>query len=215
MSRYERNKFSKKEQKKLKNAKVVIFGCGGLGGGAAESLVRIGVGKLLLVDFDVFEMSNLNRQMFSTSKNLGKLKAKVLKKELKLINPDTRIQIYTRKIKKSDLSKFADYKIWLDCLDDISLKLALSKFCNTNNINLIHAAIGGDTFEFSLNYDLSKVYQNSKKGIEKTLGNQVMCARICSNFQASEAVKLILNKKQKAFLAIGNLGYNELEILRN
>lgn len=42
-----------------------------------------------------------------------------------------------------------------------------------------------------------------------------MCARICSNFQASEAVKLILNKKQKAFLAIGNLGYNELEILRN
>ena len=87
MNRYLRNKnlISHEEQVKLSQMKVAVLGCGGLGGYVIEMLARLGVGKLILVDFDTFDESNLNRQLISTEKNLGSSKVEEAIKRIKLI----------------------------------------------------------------------------------------------------------------------------------
>ena len=84
MERYLRNKKSitESQQDALSKCHVVVLGCGGLGGSVAESLARIGVGKLTLVDNDVFVLSNLNRQRFSTNKTIGQSKVEIAKEKL-------------------------------------------------------------------------------------------------------------------------------------
>lgn len=80
-NRYLRNKIlSEENQQLLKESKVVIFGMGGLGGYVAEGLTRIGIGELVLIDYDVFSESNLNRQRFSYEDNIGKKKVLEAKK---------------------------------------------------------------------------------------------------------------------------------------
>ncbi|MBP6324515.1 MAG: ThiF family adenylyltransferase, partial [Sulfurospirillum sp.] len=87
--RYKRNQktISTQEQYALFQSHVVIIGCGGLGGFVSEMLTRIGVGTLTLIDGDVFEEHNLNRQNFSSIQTLGQNKAKVLAQKLQEINP--------------------------------------------------------------------------------------------------------------------------------
>ena len=87
--RYKRNQktISQSEQHTLFKSTVLVLGCGGLGGFVAEMLCRIGVGNLILMDGDVFDEHNLNRQNFSTIKTLGLHKAEVLRNGLEAINP--------------------------------------------------------------------------------------------------------------------------------
>ena len=76
----------------------MIVGLGGLGGHLADNLVRLGVSKLMLVDFDVFEVSNLNRQLYSTQHNIGDYKVHVLREQLQKINQDCLIEVSIEKI---------------------------------------------------------------------------------------------------------------------
>ena len=88
-SRYERNGIiTDDEQNRLKRTKVAIVGLGGLGGYVAEQLVRLGIGELVLVDGDVFNESNLNRQLFSTEAAIGHSKAEVANARLKAIDSE-------------------------------------------------------------------------------------------------------------------------------
>jgi len=86
--RYDRNfnTFSPEEQSKLGVSTVVIIGLGGLGGGVCEMLARVGIGRLILVDGDVFEVSNLNRQLLSQERLIGFPKAEAARDRVKSIN---------------------------------------------------------------------------------------------------------------------------------
>jgi molybdopterin/thiamine biosynthesis adenylyltransferase len=85
--RYQRNykTISVEDQNELNNSTVAIVGCGGLGGTMAEEFTRLGVGSLILVDGDIVEESNLNRQLFSTEKNIGVKKVEAAKNGWKLL----------------------------------------------------------------------------------------------------------------------------------
>ncbi len=114
----------------LAKAHVVVFGVGGVGGTAAEALLRSGVGKLTLVDFDVVDPSNLNRQMLFEQSSIGKSKVEEAKKRLLSINPQAEIQIINEKIGGTffDLHPLkADF--FLDAVDDLSAKLAIAEYC--------------------------------------------------------------------------------------
>ena len=74
-------------QKKLQEAKIAVYGCGGLGGYVVELLARVGVGSLLLFDPDVFTESNLNRQLYATRQTLGQSKSAEAAKRVRLIRP--------------------------------------------------------------------------------------------------------------------------------
>ncbi len=104
---------------------VGVAGCGGLGSNAAVALVRAGVGKLILADFDRVEPSNLNRQYFFQS-DVGKLKAEALRDHLLAINPEVELVVKTEKLKDDDIPEvFADADILLEAFDAAASKVWL------------------------------------------------------------------------------------------
>ena len=86
----------------LQKASVGIAGCGGLGSNAAVTLVRAGIGRLIIVDFDQVEMSNLNRQHYF-QRDIGRLKVDALADQLKAINSDINLDIYHEKLNPENI----------------------------------------------------------------------------------------------------------------
>ncbi|MCP4180452.1 MAG: sulfur carrier protein ThiS adenylyltransferase ThiF [bacterium] len=102
---------------KLQQKTVAIAGLGGLGSNVAVALVRAGIGKLIIADFDIVELSNLNRQYYFQS-DLGKKKSKALKYHLININPDIKLEIHDKKIAPSDVTKiFKNADILIEAFD--------------------------------------------------------------------------------------------------
>jgi molybdopterin/thiamine biosynthesis adenylyltransferase len=99
---------TKDEQKKLKDSCVAIAGCGGMGGLSGEQLVRLGVGRLKISDFDSFEANNLNRQHGSKSTNIGHSKVKVLSQHFKEINPGLELETFEDGVQDDNVDKFLD-----------------------------------------------------------------------------------------------------------
>ncbi|MDD1775641.1 MAG: ThiF family adenylyltransferase, partial [Methanobacterium sp.] len=83
---------NKNEQLKIKNSKIAVIGCGGIGGAAMEMLARMGAEKLVIVDKDSFDLSNLNRQLMSKAENIGKSKVLSSKERLLSINPQIDVE---------------------------------------------------------------------------------------------------------------------------
>ena len=112
---------------KLQNARVAVFGIGGVGGYTAEALVRSGIGAIDLIDPDDVSVTNINRQLFATHSNVGKLKVEVARERLLDINPQAKIQLhpvfYTPET--ADQFDFTQYDYVLDAIDTVTGKLAL------------------------------------------------------------------------------------------
>lgn len=122
---------------KIRNKHVLIVGLGGVGAIASESLVRSGIENFTLIDGDIYEKTNLNRQIFATYDTLGKSKVEVAKKRLESINPNAKIkaiQLYLNNENKEILENF-DYII--DACDTIATKVLLIKFALEHNIKII------------------------------------------------------------------------------
>ena len=101
----------------LQKSTVGIAGCGGLGSNAAVSLVRAGIGRLIIADHDVVEESNLNRQYYFQS-DIGKKKVEALADHLKAINPDITLELTDKQISASDISKiFKEADILIEAFD--------------------------------------------------------------------------------------------------
>lgn len=110
---------------RIKNAVVGIAGLGGLGSAVAIALTRIGVGKLILVDFDVVEPSNLNRQQYFTDQ-IGILKTKALRENLSKINPCVRVQTYNEKLDPTNIERiFREAQVVVEAFDRANEKAML------------------------------------------------------------------------------------------
>jgi len=193
--RYKRNKstISVENQLKLLNSHVAIIGCGGLGGHVAEILTRIGVGKLTLFDFDIFEEHNINRQNFSNYNTLGKEKVLVVKKALKTISPSLHVDAFVKKFEpKNDIQNLVT-DVVVDALDNPDTKLELSLVCKDKNIAFVHGAIAGMTGQFSTNNTLENLYRNSGSGVENSVGNPAFSVTFAASLQSSEVIKILLN----------------------
>ena len=127
------------DQKKIENVNALICGCGGIGAMTALQLAFLGVRKLVLVDMDKVEESNLNRQFFY-EKDIGKMKAEALADKLIQINSKLKIDVHTFKIEDLDKEHYKNIQFVFDCLDNIKTREYLSKFCWDNKINFIHSA---------------------------------------------------------------------------
>jgi len=122
---------------KIKNTEVAIFGLGGVGSFALEALARLGFGNFLIVDNDVIEESNINRQIFALSSTLGKSKVEVAKERVLDINPLAKVEdkkIFFRK-EYAEILKDCNYVV--DAVDTIASKIDLIEFCYKNNIPII------------------------------------------------------------------------------
>ena len=111
-----------KIREKLQKSSVGIAGLGGLGSNAAISLARAGVGRLVLVDFDKIEESNLTRQYYFL-KQIGQLKTKAMKENIKKINPNIKVDTFNQKLKKGSMEKpFYDVDVVIEALDHAKTK---------------------------------------------------------------------------------------------
>lgn len=124
---------------RLKGSTVAVLGIGGVGAIAAEALARTGVGRLILIDKDVVDITNINRQIHALTTTVGQPKADLMRDRIKLINPDcdvVALRIFYTEETYEELFKFPlDYVI--DASDTISYKIHLIKECLRRNIPLI------------------------------------------------------------------------------
>lgn len=147
MERYSRTEkiIGKDNLYKLQNAVILIVGIGGVGGAALEMIVRSGIENIILVDYDAFEESNLNRQILSLTNNVGESKTYVAEKRVQEINPACNINIYNQKVDEDFIEKLTyniDYII--DACDDVRAKVLLTKYAIKNNIKIISACGTGN-----------------------------------------------------------------------
>lgn len=126
--------------KKLNNSKICLAGVGGVGSYVAEALVRSGIGKIILIDYDKIEISNINRQLHALNSTVGQYKVEAMKARLLDINPELNIQIYKEKINDDFLYNSIDDQgitYIIDAIDDVQGKISLIKFAKMKNIPVI------------------------------------------------------------------------------
>ncbi len=124
---------------KIKNTTVLVVGVGGVGGYALEALVRSGVGKVIIFDYDKVDISNLNRQIITNKDNIGKNKVDVAYDRVKSINPQCDIVIHNTFLYKDSISILDNYKIdyIVDACDSVQAKKLLIDYAIEKDIKLI------------------------------------------------------------------------------
>lgn len=147
---------------KLKNARVAVFGVGGVGGFAAEALGRAGVGHLLLVDNDMVSESNRNRQIIALKSTVGRLKTEVMKERLLDINPEADVEIKSMfylpgNADEIDLSRF-DYII--DAVDTVTAKLEIITRAHRLGVPVISAMGAGNKLHPE-RFEIADIYSTS------------------------------------------------------
>lgn len=222
MGRYERNGiFSQVEMEKIFSSHVCVIGSGGLGGYILEMLARVGVGKLTCVDGDVFDESNLNRQLFSTVDNVGKVKVWEANKRLAAVNPDVAVHaVHQLMAQENVYDLIGEADLVVDALDSIGARMILQDACEKLKIPLVHGAIAGWYGQVSTilpgDCTLNKIYKDAgDTGIESELGNPSFTPATIASIQVSEALKVLIGKKdilQNKILMV-DLLENEFQII--
>jgi len=126
--------------KKLINYSVIVFGLGGVGGFAIESLSRAGIGTITLVDFDTVDITNLNRQLIATHSTVGKEKTKLFRDRILDINPNAIVNIHNLRVTPENARSLFDhmkYDYIVDAIDTVSAKLTLIEISKERKIPII------------------------------------------------------------------------------
>lgn len=152
----------KEAMEKLKNSRVAVFGIGGVGGHAAEALVRSGIGAIDLIDNDVVSKSNINRQMFATISSVGELKVEAARKRLLDINPDIKIKCHNVFYlpENSDDFDFSGYDYIIDAIDTVSAKIDIIMKAKEKNIPVISSMGAGNKLD-ATRFEVSDIYKTS------------------------------------------------------
>ena len=185
-------------QKKLLESSAIIIGMGGLGGYVLENLGRGGVGRIVCCDHDVFDVTNLNRQVLSEEGNLGKGKVDVAQERLASINSGLEFVGIGGKFEDIDRSCWRGADIVFDCLDNIDDRLVLAERCSVASVNLVHGAIGGWYGQVGVvrpgSDILSRVYKGQRSGIEEDVGTPPFTAATAASIMASKGIKVLTGK---------------------
>lgn len=158
---------------KIKNTSVLIIGIGGVGGNALESIVRMGVNNIIIVDNDIIDITNLNRQLISLRSNIGEYKVDAAIKRVKDINNECNIIGINKFIDKSNINFLFNYKIdyVIDCCDTISTKIVLIEECLKRNIKFISCMGTGNKFHPEM-LEIDELKKTSYDPIAKILRNK-------------------------------------------
>ena len=147
----------------LKNSSVIVFGLGGVGGAVCEALVRSGIGTIGIVDKDVVDITNINRQLIATEKTVGMLKTEAMRNRLLDINPAVVIRKYDLFYlpETADEIKLSEYDFVVDCIDNVTAKLELIARCKELNVPVISSMGTGN----KLNPEMLEISDISKTSV--------------------------------------------------
>ena len=166
---------------KLKDAKVAIFGIGGVGSFVCEGLARSGVGNFILIDYDRIDESNINRQLIATADTIGKCKVDLMRERILQINPNANVEVHKEFYMADSQTDIIteDLSYAVDCVDTIMAKIAIICKCDAIGVPVISSMGTGNKldptmFEVADIYDttvcpLAKIMKKDlrKRGIEK------------------------------------------------
>lgn len=190
-------------QKVLLQSSAAVIGAGGLGGFAVELLARMGVGRLVIVDGDTFSESNLNRQLFSNEKNLGRSKSEAAAQRVKELNSAVKALPCTEMATEENLPRLLEgCHVALDCLDNLPSRYLLQDACRKLGVPMIHGAIaqymGQVLTIFPGDVGLEAIYPPgmSEQGVEVLLGNPAATPAMIASWQVQEAVKVLLGEEE-------------------
>ena len=209
-------------QKKIIKSRILVVGAGGLGCPVIDYLSRAGVGNIGVIDHDKVNISNIHRQSLYNSRDIGKFKVSVLKKKIKLINPQVKIKTFKKKIERKNIEQiFKNYDFIIDGSDNFKTKFLLNEYSLKYKKTLIVGAISKMdghifTFDFKNKDDpcLKCFYQTEPSDeilnceFEGILGP---VAGIVGNIQAVEVLKKILKIGDKSNKKIFILDLNKLD----
>lgn len=198
--------FGKEAQEKLLNAKVLVAGTGGLGCPALLYLAAAGAGNIGIVDFDVADISNLQRQTLYGVDDIGKSKAETAAKKLKSFNPEIEFRIYDLKLDNQNALKIiSDYDLVIDCTDNYQTRYLINDACVLLDKPLVYGAVmrfEGQAGVFNYRDDETGIKTNYRDLFPDPpdAGSAVSCNEdgvlgvvpgIIGTMQAAEAIKII------------------------
>ena len=154
--------------KKLQNASVTIVGVGGVGGEVAVLLARAGVGRLRLVDFDVVDETNINRQTVAYTNTVGKKKTDVLAEIIEKINPNCLVEAIPKRLTKENVGELLGDSFVVDAIDSVQDKVELIDYATKNNLQIISAMGAGNRFDYPY-FKVVDIYKTSNDGLAKVL----------------------------------------------
>jgi molybdopterin/thiamine biosynthesis adenylyltransferase len=187
-------------QIKLLQSSVAVVGAGGLGGTIIELLARQGIGHITVIDNDRFAEQNLNRQLMSTEKNLGKHKALVAAERVAKVNSAVTVTTYMEKLTKENARRLLrGARVVADGLDNLPSRFAAESACRNLGIPFVHGTIAGFCGQlatiFPEDAGLCCIYGSSERfseqGIEVKIGNPSATPAIIAAWQVQEIVKII------------------------
>jgi len=147
---------------KLANAKVAVFGLGGVGSFVCEGLARSGIGNFVLVDFDKIDESNINRQLIATTRTIGKYKTDLMKERILEINPDAKVEVHKEFYMADSQSNIIteDLSYAVDCVDTIMAKIAIICKCDEIDVPVISSMGTGNKLDPSL-FEVADIYETT------------------------------------------------------
>ena len=147
---------------KLNDAKVAIFGLGGVGSFVCEGLARSGIGNFILVDYDKIDETNINRQLIATVKTVGKYKVDLMRERILEINPDANVETYKEfYMADSEIDILTeDLSYAVDCVDTIMAKIAIICKCDEIGVPVISSMGTGNKLDPSM-FEVADIFETS------------------------------------------------------
>ncbi len=188
---------------KLNEAKVAVFGIGGVGSYVVEGLARSGVGNFVLVDNDEVDLSNINRQIIATYKTLGRSKVEVAKERILDINPDAHIEIYKQFfMPETDGIIDSSLSYIVDAVDTVTAKIELVMRASKFNVPIISSMGTGNKLNTTM-FEVTDIYKTSVCPLAKVMRKELRARKI-------EKLKVVYSKEEP--VKCGVIGENGKQV---
>lgn len=173
---------------KIENAKVIIFGVGGVGSYTAEALARVGIGEIILVDGDVISISNINRQIHATHNTVGQLKVEAMKQRILEINPNIKVLAISQINENEENLIDNTFSYVVDAVDTVSTKIKLIEKAKQENIPVISAMGAGNKLD-PTRFEVSHIEKTSVCPLAKVIRKELKKRNI-------RKVKVVYSKEE-------------------
>lgn len=190
----------------LNNSRIAVFGLGGVGGYAVEALCRSGIGVLDIVDNDIINSTNLNRQIIATTENIGMYKTDEFEKRIHLISPKTIVNKYKLFYlpNSSEQFDFSSYDYVIDAIDTVSAKIDIIKQCKRNDVPIISCMGCGNRLNPSL-LEITDIYKTKNDPLSRIIRKKLRKENISN-------LKVVYSSEdpiKKEYLSKDNNKFNE------
>ncbi len=159
---------------RLKKARVAVFGLGGVGGHAAEAIVRSGIGAIDLIDADTVELSNINRQIIALHSTVGTAKVDAAAERFLDINPALKIRKYKMRFSPESAGEFdlREYDYVIDAIDDVPAKVELAVCCEALNVPII-SSVGAGNYLDPTAFKIADIYSTSVSPLARAMRHEL------------------------------------------